>query len=66
MKNFFKGYGNAINAFPSKKYPKIDLDKLNFPKNTEEALKRDWEKVSKDIEKSVKIIREEIQSHGRE
>ena len=65
MKNFLKGYGNALNLLPSGKFPKVDISKLNFPKDATAALKRDWEAVGKDIYKGMSEIDKEINNGGR-
>ncbi len=65
MKNFLKGYGNALNLLPSKKFPKVDISKLNFPKDATEALRRDWEAVGKDIYKGMSEMDKEINNGNR-
>ncbi len=65
MRNFLKGYGSALTLTPSKKFPRIDLTKLNFPKNNLEALRKDWEAIGKDIAKSMAKIDKEINDSGR-
>lgn len=65
MKNFLKGYGNALNLLPSERFPQVDISKLNFPKDAAEALKRDWEAVGKDIDKGISEIDKEINNGAR-
>ncbi len=60
MKNFLKGYGNALNLLPSEKFPRVNIRKLNFPKDATSALRRDWEAVGKDIYKGMSEIDKEI------
>lgn len=60
MKNFLKGYGNVLNLIASGKFPKIDISKLNFPKDATEALSRDWKAVGKDIGIGIAKIDKEI------
>ena len=65
MKNFLKGYGNALNLLPSEKFSKVDISKLNFPKNSTEALRQDWEAVGKNIYKGMSEIDKEINNGDR-
>lgn len=65
MKNFLKGYGNVLNLLPAEKFPKVDISKLNFPKNSAEALERDWKAVGKAISKGMAEVDKEINNDSR-
>jgi hypothetical protein len=65
MKNFLKGYGNVLNLAPSEKFPRVDVEKFNFPKNATEALRRDWEAVGKDISDAMSKIDRELKCNER-
>jgi hypothetical protein len=49
MKNFLKGYGSVLNLLPSEKFPRVDINKLNFPKDAADGLRRDWKAVGEHI-----------------
>ncbi len=53
--NFFKGYINALTIIPDKNFPKVDSrDILQI--SDEDALKKDWEEVGKDIHSAMRKL----------
>ncbi len=47
--------------FPSEKLPPIENRKLNYPKTTEEAWRRDWESIGQDWKNIGNDMRRAIQ-----
>lgn len=62
MKNLLKGYGDALNLFPDKPFPRVE-NPASF--SSGEAIKKDWLAVAQDIRKSIEIVQKEIDQNGR-
>lgn len=66
MKNFLKGYGSALMLIPPGKFPRVKIEKLNFPKSSAEGIRRDWEAIGKSLSEALNKVGEEIEGERRE
>lgn len=55
MKNFLKGYADALTILPDKNFPKIDAKEI-LSVSDEEALRKDWEEVGNHIRSSIRKL----------
>ena len=57
MKNFLKGYGSILTMISNHQLPKLDVKDLH--QSDEEALRKDWESVGRDIRIAMEKIDDE-------